>query len=455
MNRILNTLFALLLLNIAVAQDKGKTVDRVVAVVGNQIVKESDIENAYTQNYQESGIPFSDSLRGVILDELLFRKLLIAQAKKDSLSVSESEINGELDRRMRYYIMQFGSQKKFEEFYGKTVDAFKFELHDEVEELLLAQKMQGTIVSGAAISPVEVKTYYNHNIDSMPFINSEVEVGQIVMKPTVNSELKEYAKAELEGIRQRVITGKMDFCAAAATYSKDPGSKFNCGQYDNVRRGTFVPEFDAVCFSLKEGEISDVFETEYGFHFVQLTSRKGEEVTIRHILYEIPIAPDDLKKAKVRLDSVMLKVRQDSLKFCEAAAKFSSDDDSKYACGLLINPLTGTTKIDVELLGQIDMNPEFPIMVNQMKPGAYSAAHQMVTKDGKAAYRVLWLKSRSEPHKANLKDDYQMIQDMALEEKQNKMVDAWVRKKLEVTYIKISDDYKHYQFRFPWLQYNQ
>jgi len=446
-------LTALLFSNGLVAQNNGHMVDRIVAVVGSQIIKESDIENTYEQ-YKGEGYAMTDSLRGAILDELMFRKLLVQQAIHDSVTVADADVDNELDRRMRYYLMQFGSEEAFEKFYGKTVEAYKFELRDRVKELLVVQRMQGQIAGDVTVSPAEVKSYYSRiPSDSLPLINSEVEVGQIVIKPPVNQELKEFTRQQLESIRQRVMSGSLDFCIAASTYSEDPGSKYNCGKYENVRRGTFVPEFDAVCFKLKEGEYSEVFETEYGFHFVRLISRKGEEVSMQHILMSVPTAPEDLQKCKYTLDSIMRLVRLDSMTFCEAAAKFSDDEGTKYACGLILNPMTGTSKIDMEILGQIDPNPDFPVIVGGLKVGAYSAPHQCFTSDGKAGYRVLWLKSRSEPHKANLKDDYQLIQDMALQEKQDQKMAAWVTGKLPFTYIRISEDYRKYKFKYPWLAY--
>jgi peptidyl-prolyl cis-trans isomerase SurA len=435
------------------AQQPGMVVDRIVGVVGNQIVKESEVQNAYEQ-YRTAGIPVSDSVTTAIYDQLMFKKLLVSQAIHDSIVVSESEITGETERRMRYFLTQFKSDKDFEAFYGKTVDAFKFELHDQVKELLLAQKMQGTITAEVSVSPSEVQEFYSRQVpDSLPFINSEVELGQIVIVPPVNAELKEYTRQSLEDIRQRILKGSLKFCDAVNLYTEDPGSKANCGTYENVRRGTFVPEFDAVSFSLKDGETSEVFETDFGFHFVQLLSRKGEEVTIRHILKTIPSSPDDLKKCKTKLDSIMGLIRKDSMTFCEAAAKFSMDNETKYNCGLFMNPETGITRIDVDLLGQLDPDPQFPLMITQMKVGAMSNPQPTVTRDGKQAYRILWLRSRSEPHRANLKDDYQLIQDMALQEKQDAIINAWVKKRLETTYIRIDPAYQKYHFTYPWLAY--
>jgi peptidyl-prolyl cis-trans isomerase SurA len=400
---------------LAKAQQSGQVVDRIIGVVGTQIVKESEMQNAYEQ-YKTAGIPLSDSVTAAVYDQLMFKKLLVSQAIHDSLDASEAEITGETDRRMRYFLTQFKSDKEFEAFYGKSVDAFKFELHDQVKELLLAQKMQSSITADVTVSPSEVTAFFNRQIpDSLPYINAEVELGQIVIVPPLNAELKEYTRQSLEEVRQRVLKGTLKFCDAVNIYTEDPGSKPNCGTYENVRRGTFVPEFDAVCFSLKEGETSEVFETDYGYHFVQLLARKGEEVTIRHILKTIPSSPDDLKKCKVKLDSILGLIRKDSMDFCKAAAKFSMDDETKYNCGLFMNPETGITRIDVDLLGQLDPDPQFPLMVNQMKVGSMSAPQPCVTRDGKQGYRILFLRSRSQPHRANLQDDYQLIQDMALQ----------------------------------------
>lgn len=434
-------------------QQAGIIIDRIIGVVGNQIVKESDMQDAF-QSYKSENILFTDSLRGLIYDQLMFKKLLVSQAIHDSLDVTEAEVVGETDRRMRYFQTQFKSEKEFELFYGKSIDAFKFELHDQVKELLLAQKMQGSITSTITVSPADVQVYFKAQIvDSLPFINAAVELGQILIVPNINPESREYTRQSLEEIRQRVLKGSLGFCDAARLYTEDPSSKGSCGTYENVRRGTFVPEFDAVCFSLKENEFSKVFKTDYGFHFVQLLARKGEEVTIRHILRSIPTSPDDLKLCKQKLDSILLLIRNDSITFCKAAAKFSMDDDTKFNCGLFMNPETGISRIDVDLLGQLDPDPQFPLLVNQMKVGALSLAQPTLTRDGKQGYRILYVQSRTEPHRANMKDDYQLIQGSALQEKQAKAVDTWIRKRLAITYVRVSDDFKNYKFQYPWLQY--
>lgn len=427
-------------------------VDRIVAVVGGQMVKESEVENNL-QQMRGAGVPMDENSRGRVLEELMYQKLLVSQAYRDSLKVTDGEVEQEIDRRMRYYLTQFGSQEEFEKFYGKSLEAFKLELHGKVRELLLAQKMNNNVVGEVTISPMEVKAYYaGLPKDSIPFINAELEVGQIVAKPKVNPIIKDYTRDELERLRQRVIKGEIDFCSACRSYSEDPGSVNNCCTYEGIRRGMFVPEFEAVAFRLKDGEISEVFETEYGFHFIKLIKRRGEELDVAHILRVPPVTNDDLRGAKMKLDSVWNLIAIDTVDFCEAAGKYSDDADTKYNCGLMLNPQTGNSRIEASLLGQIDPTPGFALSLNEMKVGEISKPVLMATRDGRQAYRLVWLKSRTDAHVANLQQDYQRMQEDATIAKQQKIVTAWVERKLESTYVHIADDYKNTKFEYPWLK---
>lgn len=426
-------------------------VDRIVAVVGGQMVKQSEVENNI-QQMKASGQPVDNDSRGHVLEELMYQKLLVSQAYRDSIKVTDNEVDEEMDKRMRYYLSQFGSVDEFEKYYGKSVEAYKLELKDKVKQLVLARKMNAKIIGDITVSPSEVKGYFNRiPKDSLPFINAELEVGQIVAKPAVTQELKDYRKTQLEEIRTRILKGTLDFCAAARAYSEDPGSKDNCGIYDGVRRGMFVPEFEAIAFKLKEGETSEVFETDFGYHFVQLLERRGDELKLRHILMVPPITEDALKASRQKLDSVLRLIQIDTLTFCTAAAKYSDDADTKYNCGLMINPQTGTSRIEADVLGQIDPTPGFALSLNDMKVGEITKPVLMVGRDGKQAYRLVWLKMRTEAHVANLNQDYQRIQDEALTDKQHKVVTEWIGRKLETTYIHIADDYKNCKFEYPWL----
>jgi peptidyl-prolyl cis-trans isomerase SurA len=425
-----------------------QVIDRVVAVVGGNIVLESEIEAQYNQ-YLGMGYKTGHQTRCTILEDIMYQKLLLAQAAHDSLKVTESQVDQEIERKLQYYIKQFGSVEKFEQYNGKSVEAFKADIREKQKEYLLSQQMQGKITGEMTVSPNEVFAYFNAlPVDSVPYINSEIEIGQIVRRPGINPELKQYARQRIDDVRKKVVSGEMDFCAAAAAYSDDPGSKMTCGFYKSIQRGQFVPEFEAVAFHLKPNEISEVFETEYGFHFVQMIERRGDEIDVRHILVTVQSAPTDLLKAKATLDSVRRILQIDTLKFCEAAAKYSDDKDTKNACGLLVNPQTGTTLFEMDLLGQID--PAILFTLDNMKPGEISDPVLMQTRDAKQAYRILYLKKRTLPHKANLKEDFPKIQEAALAQKQQKVIKEWVNRKLKTTYASIAEDYLTCKFENDW-----
>jgi peptidyl-prolyl cis-trans isomerase SurA len=425
-----------------------QVIDRVVAVVGSHIILESEIDQQYNQ-YLGMGFKAGHQTRCTILEDLMYQKLLLTQAAHDSLKVTDSQVDQEIDRKLAHYITQFGSVEKFEQYYGKSVEAFKADIREKQKDYLLTQQMQGKITGDMTVSPTEVYSFFaSLPADSVPFINAEIEIGQIVKKPGINPELKTYSRKKIEDARKKVVSGELDFCAAAAAYSDDPGSKGNCGLYKAIQRGSFVPEFEAIAFHLKPNEISEVFETEYGFHFMQLIARRGDEIDVRHILVAVPSAPSDLLNAKAKLDSIRKLIMVDSLKFCDAAAKYSDDKDSKNSCGLIVNPQTGTTLFEMEMLSQVD--PKIVFTLDQMKTGDVSEPVPMDTRDAKQAYRLLYLKKRTAPHKANLKEDFPKIQESALAQKQQKMIKTWVGRKLTGTYVMISDDYLNCTFDNPW-----
>src|ERR1035437_5804430 len=296
-NKLLLTGICLLFVLGIVAQ--GKVIDRVIAVVGVNTVLQSELESQYQQMVTAQE-PVDGNTRCKLLEDLLYQKLLLAQAQKDSLTVTEAQVEQELDKRIRYYIHQFGTEERFVAFYGKSVDDFKNDLKDNVRDLLLAQQMQGKIRSDKTVTPTDVKLYFKSiPADSIPFINSEVEVGQIEKKPRTTAEAKKEAKRKIEDIRQRIAKGESTFPAMAALYSEDPGSSSKGGLYEHIQRGQFVPEWDAWAFKLKPNELSEVFETVYGYFIIQLIERRGDEVDARSLLISPKVNSDDLLKAKL------------------------------------------------------------------------------------------------------------------------------------------------------------
>jgi peptidyl-prolyl cis-trans isomerase SurA len=445
-HKILVSIIAFLFASNIFAQEK--VIDKIVAVVGTNPILKSELEAQYQQMLAQQE-PVDENTRCKLLEDLLFQKLLLAQAQKDSLEVTDAQVEQELDRRMRYYLQQFGSEEKFKDFYGKSSEDYKADLKDNVRDLLLAQQMQGKIVNDITVTPSEIKTYFNNiPADSVPLINAEVEVGQIVKKPIVRPEAKKAAKEFIESLRQRILKGE-SFATLAALYSKDPGSANKGGMYEKVERGQFVPEWDAWAFRLKPGEVSEVFESVYGYFIIQLVERRGEEVSARSLLYFPDVEPADLLTAKLSLDTVFTKLNTDTITFSDAAARYSEDEDSKNNGGLMVNPFNGSTLFAMDEIGQFDQNVAFAI--DKLKVGEYTKPMPFSTREGKQAYRILYLKKRTEPHRANLTDDYQKIQSATLNKKQMDVTQAWIKKKLADNFVHIADDYKSCNFSNKWI----
>ncbi len=448
-----NKLLFVLLVCVNIGLYAQKTiVDRIVGQVGNAIVTQSELESQYLET--KNSPDFSGEItRCEVLEELLFRKLLVNQAKRDSLEVTDAQVDQELDRRISYYVAQFGSEQRMVEFYGKSIIDFKADLRDNVRDLLLAQQMQMQITSDVAVTPKEVKAYYNSiPKDSIPFIEMEVEVAQIVKKPVATKEEKKAAKEKIMGIRNRLMTGESSFATLAALYSEDPGSASRGGLYEHVKRGQFVPEWEAWAFKLKPNEISDVFETTYGYFIIQLIKRRGNEVDARSLLISPKVNTTALLKSKEQLDSLYAVLQSDTVSFASAAERHSDQAETKYNGGLIVNPFTGTTRFNITQLGQVDQNIAFAI--EKLKVREFTKPMPMMTSDGKKAYRILYLQTKSAPHVANLVDDYQKIQAEALRIKKKEVMDAWILKWGNNTYTRIADDYTTCLFTNNWVLKN-
>jgi len=428
----------------AKAQPKGKVIDQVLAVVGNNLILQSDLENELQQIKSQG----DDSLQVdecTILEELLFQKLLVHQAEIDSVTVSDAQVQSELDQRMRYYVAQAGSEKKLEEFMGKSIAELKADYKDDLRRILLAKTMQGKITQDVKVTPADVRNFYNSlPKDSLPMVNSEVEICQIVKRPPINEEVKASVKEKLQKLRDRIVAGE-DFAALAVLYSED-GSAAYGGELGFKVREELVPEFSAAGFSLQGKDVSPVVESQYGFHIIQMIERRGEQANLRHILLVPKVLNSDLAKAQIYLDSVKTVIERDKMDYKDAALKFSDDNETKYNGGAIINQNSGTTKFETS-----EMDAGLFFTVDKLKVGELSAPVKFTTNDGKQAYRILYLKERTEPHKANLKEDYQKIQNVALLKKQQKTVENWVKKKKALTYVKIDEEYNNCKFKYDWF----
>jgi peptidyl-prolyl cis-trans isomerase SurA len=409
-----------------------QVLDRVIGVVGKYPILLTDLQNAMVEREKE-GAPAD---RCQTLEMLVYQKLLVAQADKDSITVTDAEVDTELDRRMAYFIHQFGSEEKLEKFYGKRTNVLKDELRSDVQEQLLADKMEAKVHGDVKLTPAEVREFYNAiPEDSLPLIGSEVELQQLVKKPVFSAQAKKEARELLDSYRQRVVNGQSSMSTLARLYSEDPGSAMEGGLYTNVPKGRMDPSFESVAFRLKKGEISQVFESSYGFHFIELVQRKGELLDLRHILIVPKITNSDFIRCKKSLDSIYAEIKAGRIGFEEAVTKFSDDDETRQNHGLMINPQTASTRYDHETLAQID--PKLVALVTELEPGQVSAPMEFAGPDGKPGYRLLKLKNRIDPHKSNLKEDYQKLLLLASASKKRAMVRDWIKTKSKQTYIRL------------------
>jgi peptidyl-prolyl cis-trans isomerase SurA len=430
----------------AEAQPTGGTmIDEVVAVVGKNYILLSDIENSYLQMRMQGGITGSESTtKCQIIENLLFEKLMLHQAELDSIEVTPDQVDSELDRRMRYFINQFGTQEKLEKFYDKSVVEFKSELRDVILQQMKIERVQGNITEKTKVTPSEVKTFFKSvPVDSIPLVGSVVEVSQIVKKPPISPAEKFEVKEKLIKLRERVVNGE-SFEAMARLYSEDPGSAKLGGDLGLHGRGELYAEFEAVAFKLKPGDISDIVETEAGYHIIQSIERRGDFVRVRHILLRPKVSPVALAEAKVFLDSIGLLIRADSISFEDAVKKFSTDP-SKNNNGLLINPYTGSGDWPVDQL-----DPKVFFVVDKIAVGEISQTVVMEDEKGEQAYRILKLNKRTQPHRANLSEDYDQIQNWALQMKKQEAIKKWIATNSKNTYIKISDNYEDCEYQQKW-----
>jgi peptidyl-prolyl cis-trans isomerase SurA len=444
----ISVLASLIFLSLANIYAQNKVLDKVIAVVGDNIILKSEIDQQYAQ-YLVQGNKADEKTKCFFLQNMLSQKLLSQQAVLDSIMVNEEDIDNEVNRRMRVMTSRAGGQEKLEEFLGRSIIQYKDEIRSDIKEQLVAQKMQSKITEKVEVTPLEVKRFYEAiPKDSLPKFNTEVEVGEIVVYPELNKKEKEFYKDKAEALRLR-IKGGDSFATLARLYSQDPGSAKEGGDLGFFDRQTMAKEFTSWSFKLKQGEMSPVFETEFGFHFLEVEERRGEQARVRHILIIPENTPDALKRAEVEIDSTYQKVKAGKLDFSTAASLFSDNNDTKYNGGMMLdaeNQSARTTHIPTDKL-----DPKIFLVVDTMKVGSFSKPELFTDARGKAGYRFLYLKSKVPPHIANLDQDLPKIKDAAFEEKINKTVSHWFEKRRKSTYIMIDKEYHDCSILKDWI----
>jgi peptidyl-prolyl cis-trans isomerase SurA len=399
---------------------KAQPIDYVVAIVGEDMVLRSDLD-AQVDYFIQGGEVDDGTLKCRVLEKLIIEKLLLNKAKQDSLSVSDNEVEGELDRRIEYFCKAYGGCDKLEGVYGKSLVEIREELRTDIRDQLLIERQRDAIFGDVKVTPRDVEKFFKTiPNDSLPLMPAQVELYHIVAKPGYSEMSKANAKAKLAKIRDEIAAGKIDFAEAAKKNSMDYGSGKVGGSLGEFSRGAMVPEFEGAAYSLREGEMSSIVETEFGFHLILLQKRVGEMLTASHILIRPEHTEEDDSNAVRKLRMIRAAILRDSITFEQAAVKFSDDQSTRNCGGCIRNPQTGDNHVPLDLL-----DVDFFFKVDKMKEGQISEVNEWTSPGGDKAYHIIQLSQRIPPHKLNLKDDYQQIKEAAMNEKKMEALDQW------------------------------
>ena len=437
MKKLFFAAFSLLTATATLAQQK-VVADKIVGIVGDKIVLKSEIFIA-NEDIKRQGGQEQDPCQ--ILDGMLVQKALVLQAEKDSIPVTEEEIDAEIDQKIRYFIAQYGSKEALEQVAGRSVYQMREEFRQPIKEQRMASGMRSKIVEGIKITPTEVKEYYEKiPKDSLLFYESELQIGTIVVYPKASRDIELLAIEELNGYKADVESGHKKFETLASLYSDDPGSKDKGGMYQvNRLEKQWDPVFLSAAFRLKDGQISPVIKTKFGYHIIQMVSRNGDDAVIRHILRIPQITQPEITEATQKLDSVRQQLIAGSIGFGEAVAKYSDDENAKFTAGILM-ARDGSNYLKID---ELDKEMVLLLKNTNLSSGQYSQPTVFTDERGKKGVRIVYMISKSEPHRENLKDDYNRISQRALEQKKNKVLQTWFQSRISTYYIMIDGDYRN------------
>lgn len=422
------------------AQLKKVVADKIIATIGDKIILKSDIENAIfdieRSNPQQTLPP---NLGCQILEQNLGSKVLVIQAERDSIPVSDDEVDGDVDNQIRYFTNLYGSKDVLEQIAGKTIFQLKEEYRPVFKDRLLVKGERDKITGDIRITPEEVEAFYNQiPKDSLHFYESHVEIGQVVIYPKPSRDVETYDIDQLKEYKKEVEDGTKKFDVLASVFSDDPGTKDNGGMLDINRNDKGIdPIFLAKAFALKDGQISNVFKSKFGYHIIQMVSRRGDDATVRHILKIPQVSAIEINETIAKMDTVRQQLIDRKLTFGEAVSKYSEDDNSKFTGGFVSTPDGSTTSLRIDQLP----DKSLVFMLDSLKVGQYSKPVQFTDPTGKIGVRIIYLASKTQPHRENLKDDYDKVAARALEEKKGATLDKWFAEKVPTFYIDIDPDY--------------
>ncbi len=422
----------------AAQTDDKAVIDRIVATIGGEVILLSEIEEQFSYAKQQQGATLPADFKCVSLQNIIMQKLLVNQAKLDSVELKDEEVETQLDVRIERLLSYFNQdQKALEEYYGQSIDQIKEQNRTDLKNQILAQKMQGTITEKASITPNEVQRFFSEiPKDSLPYFNAEVEIREVVLKPKVNSIEREKARQRIDELRTRIVGGE-DFATLAKKYSEDSGSGAQGGDLGFQKRGALVSEFEAMAYKLEPKQVSPLVETVFGFHIIELLERRGNLIHCRHILIKPEITQADLDLTKFKLDSVRNQILDSTLTFSEAIKKVGDKNQQSFSNdGRVSNPKSGNTYFEVA-----DLDTDIYFAIEGLKVNEISKPFEFRAPDGTLYYRIVQLVSRSKPHKADLRQDYNKIQQAALDQKRSDIMETWALQRLRATYLGIHSSY--------------
>ncbi len=431
-------LFSITVFTITINAQKGVIVDKIAAVIGDKIILQSDIKNRI-DDMKRGGSELPENIQCLMLETMLSTKVLAQQAIKDSLPISDEDIEAALDLKIRQFTQQFGTVEALEQVAGKTIFQLKEDSREQVREQKLAEEMQKEIMRTVKITPTEVKAYYEKiPKDSLNYYESQVEVGQIVITPKATRDVIQLTKDDLNELRQRVIKGEK-FEKLAKIYSQDPGTKDDGGLFTFKKSENNVdPDFKITSLKLKNpGDVSNVMKSQFGYHIIQLVSKNGDDITVRHILNIPSVSAGEYEKALSKLDTIRSKLITNLFTFNEAVAVYSDDDYSKFTGGMIVNPEDGSTFLTIDRFPDKDL----VLMLKSLKLNEYSKPVVFTDQRGRKAVRVVYLKTQLAPHTENVRDDYSKIAARTLEEKKSDVMEKWINKRLPTYYINVENDF--------------
>ena len=423
-------------------------VDGVAAVIGDFVVLESDIDKMYLE-LQSQGVSTADVTNCSLAGRLMENKLYAHHAIQDSILVSDAEINANIDQQLAYMTQQVGSLEKVLEFYKKDSEAeFRAELFEINKQNRLASEMQRKIVDAVEITPEEIRAFFTEiPEDERPVFGDEVEISQIVVKPEIPQEQRTNIINRLNEMRADVLENGASFATKAVLYSQDPGSRSSGGKISLTRKDPFVKEFKDAAFSLQEGEVSEPFQTEFGYHILTVDKIRGQQVDVRHILL-IPDVTEETKQAAFdKIENVRERINNGEITFAEAAKEVSDEEETRESGGKLINPTTGDTRFE---LTKID--PLLYEQVVNLEEGEVSRIITDQDNTGRPFYKIITVTDRYPEHKANYAQDYNKIKELALRDKQLEAIEKWQKEKIDETYVKVNGEYRDCEFSSNWLK---